>query len=82
MGMQDRDYYREDYAKKNGMVYDSRNATYAAARRFFLKRRSPPRPPTRSAPVPEMSPFHALIWTVVICATIFLVLLLIYKVTK
>jgi len=28
MGLEDRDYYREDYAKKNGMRYNARNATY------------------------------------------------------
>ena len=28
MGMHDRDYYREDYASKNGMRYDKRNARY------------------------------------------------------
>lgn len=28
MGMQDRDYYREDHAEKNGMVYDKKTATY------------------------------------------------------
>lgn len=28
MGMQDRDYYREDHAEKHGMVYDKKTATY------------------------------------------------------
>jgi hypothetical protein len=32
MGMHDRDYYREDYAKKNGMSYQRKNATYSAGR--------------------------------------------------
>ncbi|MGD9773205.1 hypothetical protein [Diaphorobacter sp.] len=31
MGIQDRDYYREDYAQKNGKRYDKRTATYRAA---------------------------------------------------
>jgi len=31
MGIQDRDYYREDYAKKNGMRYDASRATYSTA---------------------------------------------------
>lgn len=31
MGIQDRDYYREDYAEKNRMHYRARNATYTAA---------------------------------------------------
>lgn len=30
MGIQDRDYYREDYARKNGMRYNKRSATYRA----------------------------------------------------
>lgn len=29
MGMHDRDYYRQDYAKKNGMVYNARKARYS-----------------------------------------------------
>lgn len=29
MGLHDRDYYREEYARKNGMRYNSRNATYS-----------------------------------------------------
>ena len=28
MGMQDRDWYREDHAKKNGMGYNAANGTY------------------------------------------------------
>lgn len=34
MGLEDRDYYREDYAKKNGMRYNGRNATYSKASRM------------------------------------------------
>lgn len=30
MGIQDRDWYREDYASKNGLRYNRRNATYSA----------------------------------------------------
>jgi len=29
MGLHDRDYYRDDYARKNGMRYNARNATYS-----------------------------------------------------
>lgn len=29
MGIHDRDYYRKDYARKNGMRYNERNATYS-----------------------------------------------------
>lgn len=28
MGMHDRDYYREDYAKKNGKRYDTKRRVY------------------------------------------------------
>lgn len=31
MGIEDRDYYRENYAKKSGMHYNARNATYSRA---------------------------------------------------
>lgn len=30
MGIHDRDYYREDYAKKNGLKYDPKKARYRA----------------------------------------------------
>lgn len=33
MGIEDRDYYREDYAKKNGMRYDARTATYSSRKK-------------------------------------------------
>lgn len=33
MGIEDRDYYREDYAQKNGMQYNSRNGTYSGTAR-------------------------------------------------
>ncbi|APW37532.1 hypothetical protein RD110_10310 [Rhodoferax koreense] len=32
MGMQDRDYYREEFARKQGMQYDSRRARYSRRR--------------------------------------------------
>ena len=35
--MQDRDYYREDYAKKHGMVYNREDATYSTDHRCFPK---------------------------------------------
>ncbi len=28
MGIEDRDYFRDDYARKNGMRYNARNSTY------------------------------------------------------
>lgn len=31
MGIEDRDWYREETARKNGMRYNARNATYSAA---------------------------------------------------
>ncbi len=31
MGIEDRDWYREETAKKNGMRYNKKNATYSAA---------------------------------------------------
>lgn len=32
MGIEDRDWYREEHARKNGMRYNTKNATYSAAR--------------------------------------------------
>lgn len=29
MGFEDRDYFRDDYARKNGMRYNARNSTYS-----------------------------------------------------
>ena len=29
MGLEDRDYYRDDYAKKNGMRYNATKGTYS-----------------------------------------------------
>lgn len=31
MGLEDRDWYREETARKSGMRYNSKNATYSAA---------------------------------------------------
>lgn len=31
MGIEDRDWYREETAKKNGLRYNKKNATYSAA---------------------------------------------------
>lgn len=36
MGMEDRDYWREAYAKRNGMQYDSRKGVYRKS--FFAKK--------------------------------------------
>ncbi|GKS89108.1 hypothetical protein [Acidovorax sp. SUPP2539] len=46
MGIEDRDYYRQDYARKNGMRYNERNATYSASekathRDFVLPEQKP-----------------------------------------
>ncbi len=38
MGMQDRDYYREDYAKKNGMRYDRGTGKYFYPSRFIIQK--------------------------------------------
>ena len=32
MGIEDRDWYREETAKKNGLRYNRKNATYSAAK--------------------------------------------------
>ncbi len=40
MGIQDRDYYRQDYAEKNGMRYDPQRSVYMP--RMFRRRSGPP----------------------------------------
>lgn len=35
MGIEDRDYFREDNAKKKGMIYNRKNATYSASEKLF-----------------------------------------------
>lgn len=34
MGIEDRDWYREEHARKNDMRYNTKNATYSPARRW------------------------------------------------
>ena len=57
MGIEDRDYYRESYAKKNGMRYNKRKATYSQQVEVEelepepQPRRRPPRPPSSPPPV-------------------------------
>lgn len=48
MGIEDRDYYRQEYARKNGMHYDTKTATYST--RIWAK------PSTALAP--EKKPFE------------------------
>ena len=46
MGQEDRDWFREDHARKNGMIYDKRTGKYfpapkpSASTRFTFNRRS------------------------------------------
>ena len=53
MGMHDRDYYREDYARKQGMRYDAKTAKYFAAQpsraRAAPAARPASKPPSRPA---------------------------------
>lgn len=37
MGLEDRDWFREETARKKGMVYNRKNATYSADPRYFPK---------------------------------------------
>ena len=36
MGMEDRDYYREDHAKRQGMRYNKKRARYQSERLFAV----------------------------------------------
>ena len=51
MGLEDRDWYREETAKKNGMRYNKANATYSADDWQKLKI-----PPSKKAPNPWYNP--------------------------
>ena len=35
MGLEDRDWYREETAKKKGMRYNAKNATYSSGEKLF-----------------------------------------------
>lgn len=35
MGIEDRDWFREEHAEKNGMRYNRKNATYSSAEKLF-----------------------------------------------
>ena len=39
MGIEERDWYREEHARKNGMRYNVKNATYSAARKATHSKR-------------------------------------------
>ncbi len=52
MGLQDRDWYREETAAKNGMRYNKSNATYSAADKVV-------RPSIRIVEVPPYNRFRA-----------------------
>lgn len=97
MGIEDRDWYREESAKKNGMFYNKKNATYSSADSWFNPkgfRRTPSRtiksspfdgvPVDRRGP-PPMSPavkFWVSVATVAICAFIFVVFKIISQIFR
>jgi hypothetical protein len=82
MGIEDRDWYREENAKKKGMLYNRKNATYSADPRYFPKqfkgsaavpaeRRIAP----RSSPPPKtMHPLLVVLATFAICGGVFVLL--------
>lgn len=77
MGMEDRDWYREEHAKKQGMRYNKSNATYADDPQpwYDPKRyRKPPSPPTMQTTAPRANGLHwstqFLLW-LAICAALY-----------
>ena len=82
MGIEDRDWYREETAKKNGMLYNRKNATYKADPRYFPKlfRGSPAVSVARrgasksSLPSKTMHPLLVALATFAICGGVFVLL--------
>lgn len=59
MGQEDRDWYREEHAKKHGMRYNKSNATYADDPEPWYdpkQYRKPPRPPVEQATMSRAAP--------------------------
>lgn len=77
MGMQDRDYYREDYAQKNGMVYDSKKSIYYYPKMF---RRSAQAEAQGVRPSPR--PWHPVLQIVLTCAIMLAVFLLLKVIAR
>lgn len=97
MGIEDRDWYREASAKKNGMRYNKKNATYSGADSWYNPKefRSTVKPAVKTSPFdgvpvdrrgpPPMSPavkFWVSVATVAICAFIFVVFKIISQIFR
>ena len=82
MGIKDRDWFREESAKKKGMLYNRKNATYSADPRYFPKqlRGSAAVPAERrktsqfSPPPKTMHPLLVVLATIAICGGVFVLL--------
>ena len=82
MGIEDRDWYREETAKKQGMFYNRKNATYRADPRYFPKLfrgsatvRDERRGASKSSlPSKTMHPLLVALTTFAICGSVFVLL--------
>jgi len=82
MGIEDRDWFREENAKKKGMLYNRKNATYSAGPLYFprqLKGNSGTpasrRGISQSSPLPKsMHPLLIVLITIAICGGVFVLL--------
>jgi len=90
MGIEDRDWYREETAKKQGMFYNRKNATYRVCPRYFPKlfRGSATVPAERrgasqSSPPPKtMHPLLVVFATFAICGGVFVLLKIISQLLR
>ena len=90
MGIEDRDWYREETAKKQGMLYNRKNATYRADPRYFPKLfrgsatvRAERRRASRSSLSPKtMHQLLVALATFAICGGIFFVLKVVSQILR
>lgn len=81
MGIEDRDYYRDHHANKNGMRYNRKNATYSNAEKLFSDAVRPVTTISKISTVriPKMHPVLIVLLTASIFLAVFLLLKLISK---
>ena len=90
MGIEDRDWYREETAKKQGLFYNRKNAPYKADPRYFPKQfrgsaavPAERREASRSSPLLKtMHPLLVVLATFAICAAVFVLLKIISQLLR
>ena len=90
MGIKDHDWFRAESAKKKGMLFNRKNATYSADPRYFPKqfRGSAAVPAARqgasksSLPSKTMHPLLVVFATIAICGSVFVLLKIISQFSR